>query len=364
MAEDSKSKSKKDNELLRGIDPAVEKKVDKMMKPETPATGGIKPEPSTSPGAPLLPGEKLPNFDKAARKEKPNVAKSEPSEVNKTLSIQEAVEKYQTNDSASDPETDKAVDDIVAKESDKMLAIEDAKAQLLAEGSAEIDRGFWHRMKSGFSSFWYNPKARLSVFAIIFLTIAAAAVIPASRYFALNTLGVRASTSLRVVDEKTNQPLKNVEISLDGKSAKTDKDGKAKLEKIKLGNGELSVKKPAFADINQKVTIGWGSNPRSDIRLIAVGSRYTFVAKDFVSDKPAKAEAISGEASARANDNGEIVLVVPDQEEPIVEVEITGENYRSEIISLEVGDKNTHQIKMVPSKTSFRFEAQRQIRSL
>lgn len=335
MAEDGKPKSKKENELLRGVDPVIEKKVDKMMNPET---------------APLIPDEKLPDFDKTAGKQTPNPAKSELPEVNKTLSIQEAVEKYQTKVSTSDPETDKAVDDILAEESDRMLAIEDAKAELLAEGTAEIDKGFLSRLKSGFSKFWHNPKARLGVFAVIFLAIAAVAVIPTSRYFALNTFGVRASTSLKVVDEKTSQPLKNVEVSIDGKSAKTDKQGKVKLEKIKLGNQQLSVKKPAFAEVNQEVIIGWGSNPRGDVRLAPVGSRYLFVVKDFVSDKPAKAEASSGEASATTNENGEIALVMPDQEEQIVQIQITGDSYRTETVELEVGDKSLHEIKMVPAK--------------
>lgn len=353
MAEADKKDSRVDNKSLPHVDPAVEKKVDQMMDPKSspPVPQNEKPS-STS--APLLPGEKIPNFDKSAQKK---VAKTDAKEalketpdLDKAQSLEEAVAKHEEQSSVSDPATDKAVDEIIAEESDRMLAIEDAKAQLLAEGTAEIDRGFWNRVKTGLSNFWYNRKARRAVLITLFLAIVAVFAIPTSRYFMLNSLGVRASTSLRVVDEKTGQPLKNVNVALDGKTTKTNKEGNAKLDKVKLGPNELSIKKPAFADVNQKVTIGWGSNPRGDIKLTAVGSRYSFNVTDFVSNKPVKAEATSGEASATANDSGEIVLVVADQDETVIEVSIAAENYRSEVIPLEVGDKNIHQLKLVPAK--------------
>lgn len=336
-----KSKPKKDEPGLHNVDPDVEARVDAMMDLEEPKKSSISPKPPTvsSTSAPLLPGDKLPDFDKKPAVPAPVASNERPSSppANKSL--------------VDDPQTEQAVDDIVEKESDRMLAIEDAKADLLAEGTAEIDRGFFSRLKTGLSNFWSNPKARFSVIAILILAITAILIVPSSRYLVLNSVGVRASTSMRIIDEKTNQPLKNVEVSLQGKSVKTDKEGKAKLEKIKLGKTKLSVKKPAFAEIDQNVVIGWGSNPKGDVGLTAVGSRYTLSIKDFVSDKPIfKAEVSSGEASASSDENGEAVLVIEDPDEANVEVFISGENYRTESLSLEVGDKNVHEVKLVSAK--------------
>lgn len=335
-----KTKSKKEEPGLHNVDPAIEARVDEMMNLEEPKSAAKpKSESSNSTSAPLLPGDKLPDFDKKTAKPTPVVSSEQPAPLPVKKSL------------VDDPQTEQAVDDIVEKESDRMLAIEDAKADLLAEGTAEIDRGFLNRLKTGLSNFWSNPKARFSVIAILILAIATVFIVPTSRYLVLNSVGVRASTSMRIIDEKTNQPLKNVEVSLQGKTAKTDKEGKAKLEKIKLGRSKLTVKKPAFAENNQDVVIGWGSNPKGDVGLTAVGSRYTFSIKDFVSDKPVfRAEVSSGEASASANENGEAVLVVEDQNEDNVEVTVSSENYRSEFLSLEVGDKNTHEVKLVPAK--------------
>lgn len=350
MADSDNNKPKKTGKTLHGIDPEVEARVDSMMsadpiKPKSDSTDkAIQPE---SASAPLLPGEKLPDFDSRPDKKSIERPSIEPTTV--PVSVDDL--NVSPGQKLDDPKTNSAVDDIVQKESDRMLAIEDAKADLLAEGSAEIDRGFFNRFKAKISSFWANPKARLAVFTVFFLIIATIAIVPSSRYFALNAVGVRASASFRIIDENTGQPLKNVEVVLSDKSGKTDKDGNARLTSIKLGSQQLLVKKPAFAEVSQKTTIGWGSNPKGDIGLKAVGSRYNIVVKDFVSGQPVKvAEAISGEASATANEKGEIVLVVADQDQSQVEIEVVGASYRTEKITLEVGDKQTQNVSFVPSK--------------
>lgn len=353
MADADKSKPKDEKGILHRVDPAIEAKVDKMMNP-IPEGGRAKEASSagSASSAPLLPDEKLPNFDrKSPRDNHTEIRKPEPNKPRVISEIQSNNTIPKPKEPSSDPETDKAVDEIAEEESDRILAIEDAKAQLLAEGSAEIDRGFFNRVKSKIVGFWHNPKARNSVITAVLLAIVIVGAIPASRYFTLNFLGVRASASIRVVDDKTNQPLKNVEVSIDGKSNKTDIDGRVKLEKLRLGSQQMTVKKPAFADANQKITIGWGSNPKGDVGLRAVGSRYTFEVKDFISGQPVKSvEAISGEASATANENGEIVLVVADQAEPNVNIQIVASNYRTENINLEVGNKDIHRISLVPAK--------------
>lgn len=351
MAGTRKNKADEENKPLHGADPAVVAKVDRMMSTDTPASPGAdKGGPSS---APLLPDEKLPDFNKGLKKtdqpDKPPIIKQKnivkPKRPEPTPATAEKIPPV------DDPLTGKAVDDISREESDRMLAIEDAKAEMLSEGTAEIDRGNLNRIKAGLKAFWQNKRARNTTLAGILTVIIIAGVVPVSRYFILNTLGVRGSMSLRVVDDKTDQPLKNVQVELDGTSGKTDIDGKVKLERIKLGPAQLSVKKPAFADVRQKVTIGWGSNPRGDLSLTPVGSRYTFEIKDFVSGKPVKdAEAVSGEASASANDNGEIVLVVADQDEASIDIELMAPNYRTETVKLEVGNKDVHQLSLVPGR--------------
>lgn len=345
MVDPNKPKKDGQNRPLPSIDPEIEARVDKMMMPESKksaeASSAQKDESSQT--APLLPGEKLPDFDRVRPKP------SRPAEENPSPPPEQA-EEYDSP-IVSNPQTDKAVEDIVEEESDRMLAIEDAKAQLLAEGSAEIDRGFFSRIKSAIAGFWHNKWARYLTLIIIFAGIAAAAATPTSRYYILNALGVRASMSLRVIDDKTDQPLKGVDVSIDGVTGETDKNGNVWLDEIRLGEQQLSVRKTAFADFNEDITVGWGSNPIGDVSLTPVGSRYGFAITDYVSGKPiGAAEASSGEASARANKNGEIVLVVADQNESEVSIRIAAPGYRTETLKLTVGDKKVHDIGLVPAK--------------
>jgi hypothetical protein len=345
-------KSKQEESQIGKVDPSVEAKVDAMMtgRPVGPKTENKNLVTGDSKSAPLLPGEKLPDFDKLAG-DKANKPQLKPKRENEMQDNNLPAKESKPKSPIEDPATDKAVEEIVEEESDRMLAIEDAKAQLLAEGSAEIDRGFFNRLKSGIGRLLKSPKAWVIFFVITLLAAGIIAAIPSARYFVLNFFGVRASASFRVVDDKTLQPLKNAEVTIDDKSGKSDKSGNVRLEGIKLGPKQLTIKKPAFADVAQEITIGWGSNPIGDFGLTAVGSRYVFDVKDFVSGKPIKgAEATSGEASATADEKGRIVLVVAEQGESKVNIEIKADNYRDEKTSLEVGDKEIRRINLVPSK--------------
>lgn len=349
---DKNNQKDKSPYIMREVDPEVEAKVDELMTGEAPrpviTPTVFKPDEKDmdSQSAPLLPGEKLPNFDK---KEAPKA--DSPAQTPGLVKPEVPQEPLKDEIGVEDPSTSAAVDEIVSEESSRLLAIDDAKAELSAGGLALKNKSLFGKIKTKLADFWSNPIKRNSTLAIAFVTIVAVAVVPTSRYFTLNTVGVRASTSFKIVDEKTGQPLKNVEVSIGDKTSKTDKEGLAKLEKIKLGPQEIIASKPAFADSTQKITVGWGSNPLGDIKLTAVGSRYTFSVTDFLSDKPVVgAEAISGEASAVANDKGEIVLVVPDEKEGTVEVQVLAENYRTETLSLAVGEKNPQNLKLVPSR--------------
>ncbi len=319
---------------------AIEAKVEKIMESDDEL---IENNPVTD-GAPLLPSEKLPEEVLKKESDLPKPGQSL-SQLQNESNLPEEQLKPELN--IEDPNTEKAVDDIVSKEADRMLAIEDAKAELINEGSAEIEEGFLIRLRY----FLSNPKTKWTIFLLILGGIIAVLSIPASRYFILNTAGVRASSSMTILDQKSGQPLKNVEVFIGGQSSKTDIQGYVKVENIKLGTQDLVVKKPAYADNIQKKTFGWGSNQLGEVRLIAVGSQYSFLVTDFLSDKPIpKVEASSGEANAVANEKGEISLVVEDKGDQSVEIDIKAPGYRDEKLTMPIGKQDTKKIAMVPSK--------------
>ncbi|MEK9196323.1 MAG: hypothetical protein AAB914_03060, partial [Patescibacteria group bacterium] len=291
---------------------------------------------------------------------------SEPEEDSLEHTIEELQEKIQGTDKSDateisqpiNPETvessialseSDAIDDIVASESDNIMNVEDRQREALNQPQKPSGLS---RFFKGIASIVTNPKRRKITFLIIFLALAISFVVPSSRYYLLNSFGVRSASSVRVMDEKTLQPLKNVEVSLGTASAKTDKEGKAHLNGVKLGSQKLVVKKPAFAQVSKVVVVGWGSNPLGEFKLNPVGSHYNFSLKDFLSARPIKGvevETEDGQFTAISNEKGEASLVVEDTKQPEIKVKIRAEKLRDEDMTLDRNDKQTREVAMVPA---------------
>jgi hypothetical protein len=322
-----------------------------VVQPETPP-------PTTAPEIPKK------NKDVAAAAEEANqVLKSMSSDLGKaqiikvddeaTVATQPLPEEAPIENeglAADDPTTVKAVNDIVAHEADEILEAEDEKLGLTEE-EPEKTR-FRDRLKAA----WAKPAVRWATIGILLFLIAGAATVPATRYYALNLAGVRASLSLKVVDNSTLLPLKNVTVSIGGVTAQTDSNGQAKLEHLKLGDATLHVTKRAFADISEHIIVGWGSNPKGQFRLSAAGAQYSFVVTDYLSGKPIEnAEASSGEGNAVSDKDGKIILTLDtsgksDTDE--LDISIAAANYRTENIKITAGNKEASSVKLVTARKS------------
>jgi len=244
------------------------------------------------------------------------------------------------------PETDAAVDDIVSKESDQLLGLQTA-----AEKHEPAPRGLGARLKHFFRSWWRNKKARYTTIVLLVLAIGTISVVPASRYAVLNTLGVRSSASIIVLDDTTQLPLKNVTVSLNGNTAQTNREGVATVRKLKLGKYQLQIHRLAFAPYKQNVTIGWGSNPLGKVQLTAVGTQYKIVVKDYFSAKPIKgAEVQSDGLNALSDDKGVVTLTVEDTELTKLAATIGAPGYRSEKLELDATTQQAQGVILVPSQ--------------
>jgi hypothetical protein len=237
-----------------------------------------------------------------------------------------------------DARTERAVDDIVARESDEVLEAEDAAR----EADDQPPHGFWRSVGHFFGRWFGTPKGRWLTF---FLLVAAAAAVVAfapARYWVLNTAGVRAGFSVVVVDELTQLPLKGVDVRLDSRTRQTAADGRARFEGLRLGAAQLSIAQPGFAAVQQGVTIGLGSNPLGLFALKATGARYTIMVHDYLSDKPlAGVLATSGQATALSDATGKIVLTLGSLEAAQAPVTLSKDGYRAEHITLKPANQPT-----------------------
>jgi hypothetical protein len=211
----------------------------------------------------------------------------------------------------------------------------------------EKPKGFKAKLKDLF----VNPKKRKVIIASTFAAVILLAIVPNSRYLFLNTVGVRSSASVKVLDESTNQPLRNVNVLLAGAEAKTDENGVARVQQIKLGKSQLVIEKRAFAKTEKNVTVGWGSNPLGEFKIKPVGVQYQFKTVDFLTGKPIeKVEAVSGEYSAFSNAEGLAVITIEDPGEGDVDITLKAAGYRDEPVTQATESKDAQEVKMVPAR--------------
>jgi hypothetical protein len=243
-----------------------------------------------------------------------------------------------------DEKTDAAVDDILTKEADDLLAMQSG---LPPANQTNIQPS---RRKHFLARWWHNKVARNITIIILLLAIAALAIVPQTRYVILNSAGVRSSASVVVLDNTTSLPLRNVSVELGAMSAVTDGEGRASFKDLKLGDYSMNIKRVAFAPYEQRVTIGWGSNPLGSYKLRATGTQYTILVTDFVSGKPIQGiEANSDEAVAQSDKNGKIILTVDDTEVTKLAVKVSGKNYRTESIEVFADSKTPSKVVLVPA---------------
>jgi len=351
-------------------DAAVEERVRQMMDP---AVGDPKPtktdEAGTAPEVAELPVPKEPLRIKILREgETATPVDTEPASASElaltdrgkhhtTSSVsgnpdvppkEAAVTESDTDDLPEDPETAHAVEDIVRREGDELLEVSDKKAAVdtLPPGR----QGLGHKLKAFFVDTWKNPRKRKVLIISLAVCIAVIGTVPTSRYFVLNSVGVRASARVHVLDESTLQPLRNVEVSIHGVSVRTNENGDARLEKIKLGPGRLKIIRRAFAPHARPVTIGWGSNPLGDEKLRPTGAQYAFVVTDLLSGKGiVKAEATSGEASAFSDETGKMLLTLDDPADEL-SIRITSEGRRPEQFKVDAAVMTERPVRMVPAR--------------
>lgn len=195
-----------------------------------------------------------------------------------------------------------------------------------------------------------HKKACWTAILIIVMILVGLAIYPTTRYIALNTVGVRSSAMVTVIDNGSRQPLKNVNVQLHNAQGVTDDNGTVTLYNVRLGETNLVVSRRAFAPLEKTVTVGWGSNPLGEIILEPKGLQYTFIAKDFLSGKPIeKVEAISGDASAFSDKDGKIILTLDTTSDEPVEITLKADGYRTEKLTETSEGTVDKPLNMVPA---------------
>ena len=246
---------------------------------------------------------------------------------------------------------DEAVDTMTDDSAESNQQDSEPKDEHEQHKSADQPRTLKEKIVHLYHVWWNNKKLRYATLSTAGVVLVLVGAIPISRYFVLNTVGVRAKASVIVFDDASDLPLKNVQVTLGNQTVKTDAKGKASLAHLKLGRQTLTIKKRAFAEVSKPVTLGWGSNPLGNKALQPVGAQYSLYVTDWLSGKPVTgAEASSGDYDGVSDKEGKLVLTIDASASDQLSIKVQSKDYRTETIALDLNTKATIDVKLVPSR--------------
>lgn len=248
---------------------------------------------------------------------------------------------------ATDVTLEKAVDDIVRSDADKALppaAADDHNASPVVMKASIIEH-----IKQAYYRWWDRRLLRYGTLAVILALIVVVAFVPIVRNTVLNTLGVRTSLSVTAIDGSTSLPLKNVMLSVDSAQVKTNSDGYAKLQGIKLGSQAVKLQKAGFADIKKNLKLGMRTTDLGNIELKAVGTQYRIVLADYFSAKPITGVNVSsGEATTVSDKTGAAILTVAPNDDEKLSVVIKKQGFRTEKLDILAAKTEPTKLMLVP----------------
>lgn len=162
----------------------------------------------------------------------------------------------------------------------------------------------WVKSKQG--------KMALAIIAGVILLVGILFAVPVTRYAIAGTF-IRKDVSVSVVDNKTGKPISDAEVSVANASGKTDKDGKATLGQVPVGQYQLNIKKKHFKDLAVSVTVPILSAANvGDVKLEATGRQVPITVTNKIGGQAlAKVTITADDTTAITDDKGEAILVLP-----------------------------------------------------
>jgi hypothetical protein len=239
-----------------------------------------------------------------------------------------------------DPETDKAVDDIMKKDGDEVLEAQDQ----VAEEATIMQPTKWEKFKNWNAAWWADPKKRWITIAAVVVVVAAVFAVPFTRY---NVLGLvlKSSVTVQAVDSKTGAPVSGATVELSGQKAETQANGKAVMH-VNMGSGSLKVSKKYYTGYSGGALVASGKNSFKTT-LVATGRQVKIKLVNKVTAKPiGGATVTAGGAKAKTDKKGMATLVIAsDVTTQAAEVSLGG--YNTTKVTITAGDdlaKNTFSV--------------------
>ncbi|HEV7455014.1 MAG TPA: hypothetical protein VGO07_07180 [Candidatus Saccharimonadales bacterium] len=181
---------------------------------------------------------------------------------------------------------------------------------------------------------WVKTHKKVAIPAAVLVVLAVIAAVPFTRYFFAGMV-VRKDFTVTIVDSQTNKPVTSASVTLAGKKAVTDSQGKAKLH-VNVGSAQLTLSKKYYKDKSASVLVAFTQKQPYTVEFEATGRPVQIVVVNKVSNKPAANVTISAENTQAITDSkGEATLVVP-ADKATVKATLSGPGYNKADATLKV----------------------------
>lgn len=316
---------------------ALEERVDAMMDPKrvddvvavrrvTKPKPAVRPPAAVPPQGPYRPeqGRRLdqpgaPTVPKALLRQLPHDKASARHRASRTLDeLSDELSGLDPSKSLGqleDEATDKAVDDIVAKEGDIALAVADAS---VARRNRPQPGGWKAKLRALIRNKW----TWVGVAALLVVIFA----VPLTRYQVLG-LVVKRPVVLTIIDSKTMAPVSNARVELAGATGQTDGAGQAKFS-APVGQGTLVITKQYYQPTETSYFVGFKPAKAAPVKVVATGRLVPITIVNKVTGEALKgAEVRVLKTTAKTDVRGRTDVALPARNaKESVKVTLTGYN--------------------------------------
>lgn len=222
-------------------------------------------------------------------------------EQKKKLESELTVDKNQTVvDTQASDEAAKSAESVVPAE-------QDTKSDTIVDAGDEATQG--NKLRRFLAGYWRRKRWAIPVTLLAIVAILAG--VPATRY-GLAAYVVSQPVSVTVVDQATKKPVTSADVRLEGRTYKTDKDGKVTINEVKVGNHSLAVSKKYYKDESVQVFVPLTKGVSQQVNMTATGRQVPIVVVSKISGKPLENVTLeSSGTEVKTDKEGKAVIVLP-----------------------------------------------------
>lgn len=186
----------------------------------------------------------------------------------------------------------------------------------------------------------YRANQKIAVPVTILVGLLILFAVPTTRYGVLG-LVIKKDFTVLILDSATNVPVSEVELSVNGKQAKTDGEGRATLTGIKVGQNNLKATKVYYKDGASQIMVALRSPKEPiEIKIEATGRQVPLhITHKITGENLEGAQIKALGAEALTDKNGETTLVLP-PDNAVVKGEVSLKGYNSQNVNITVSDRS------------------------